>query len=68
MVLALGLQLNGLRNAGVLILVFAEALHAQRGRAAMHHLMIRESCNSLVILKAPAIHVIAAGAFKIGIV
>src|SRR5947207_32592 len=67
MVLPMGLKLERLREAAMVVLILADILHAQRRFAAMHHRMIRESGHALVILHGPAVEVFAGGIFEIAV-
>ena len=54
-VLAFRLQLDCLHDSRVLGGILAEALHAKRCGSGVLHVVIRECCYALVILKAPPV-------------
>ena len=63
----IGLQFDRLRQAAVLVLILSDFFHAQGAFSAMHHVVIHECGDAVVILHGPALEMVAVGFFEIAI-
>ena len=62
-----GWSLSGWASAAVPVLVLADALHPQRGLAAMHDLVVGKGRHALVVLKRPAVEVVAGRVLEVAV-
>ena len=61
------LQLERLRHAAVAGLVLPDALHPQRSLAAVRHLVVGERGHAFVVLKRPALEMVAVRVLEVGV-